>query len=77
MGTITLNLQDEVENQFRTVASLEYGKKKGYLGKAMNQALECWMKKRTKRMDSEALALLEKGFEMGSVKFDRDEVHER
>lgn len=35
------------------------------------------IKKKEKRVDSKALKLLEKGFEMGSLKLDRDELHER
>ena len=77
MGTITINIQDEVEDRFRNIAAVMYGKRKGYLGKAINDALECWIKKKTKRADADALALLEEGIEMGSLKFNREDVHER
>ena len=77
MGTITVNIPDEVEQGFRNAAGVVYGKKKGYLGKAMNQALLHWIKTEKKRADSKALELLDKGFEMGKLKFNRDELHER
>lgn len=77
MGTITVNIKDEVENRFRSVAGVVYGKRKGHLGKAIDEALLCWMKKNEKRADAKALALLEKGFEMGSLRFNRDELYER
>lgn len=77
MGTITVNIQDEVEQGFRNAAGVVYGKKKGCLGKAMNQALLYWVKKEKKRADSKALELLDKGFEMGKLKFNREELHER
>jgi len=77
MGTITVNIRDEVENRFRNLAGVVYGKRKGHLGKAIDEALLYWMKKKGKRADAKALALLEKGFEMGSLRFDRGELHER
>ncbi len=77
MGTITINISDEVENGFRNLAAVMYGKRKDYPGKAINDALVYWINKKVKRADANALALLEEGIEMGSLKFNRNEIHER
>lgn len=75
MGTVTINIKDEIEKRFRKIASLEYGKRKGHLGKALNDALKEWLNKKT--AEAEVIEILEKGIEMGQVKFDREELHER
>jgi len=75
MGTITINIGNETEKEFRKIASLEYGRKKGYLGKALEKALKEWVNKKT--AESRTLELLEEGINMGKIKFDRGELHER
>lgn len=78
MGTITLNLNDKTEQNFRRVAELTFGKFKGSLGKAANIALQQWADKQTKGNEAKMLELLEKGFKMGKLKYaSRDELHER
>ena len=38
--TITVNINEKIENEFREKAALKYGKRKGYLGKAMTEAMD-------------------------------------
>ncbi|MBU2100660.1 hypothetical protein KKG83_04690 [Candidatus Micrarchaeota archaeon] len=78
MGTITLNVEDTVEEKFRKVTALRFGKKKGSLGKAASIAFIQWSDRHTKGSESRMLELLEKGFKMGKLRFkSRDELHER
>ncbi len=77
--TVTLNLQKQVEAQFRTAAAATFGTKKGYLGKAANQALGEWAQKRASRdANLRALKRLEKGFRLGGLTTkNRADWHER
>jgi len=79
MGTITINVNDDVEKQFRVFAREFYPDKKGYLGKAVTCAMQKWMDEISQRKISEReLELLEKGFKMGKIKFkSREELYER
>jgi predicted transcriptional regulator len=68
MGTITINVKDEVENKFRKLASALYSGKKGYLGRAVTEAMEIWIKeKKQKEMAERELRVLDKGFNLGKV----------
>ena len=75
--TITVNVEDDVESEFRRTASRKYGKKKGYLGKAITQAMKEWSRKSSNDLESQFLELLEKGIKMKKWKFNREELHER
>lgn len=75
--TITVNVEETIEKDFRRVASRKYGKKKGYLGRALTQAMQEWAEKREVDVEAEALALLKTGIKMKKWRFDRDELHER
>ena len=79
MGTITINIDNDVEKQFRALAQKIYSKKKGYLGNAVTSAMQKWIDEVTQKQISEReIALLEKGFNMGELKFkSREELHER
>ena len=56
-----------------------YTKKKGYLGNAMTSAMQNWIDEvMQKQISDKEITLLEKGFDMGSLKFNsREELHER
>ena len=43
--TITINLDETIEKRFKERARLKYGNRKGSLAKAMNEALEEWLKR--------------------------------
>jgi len=79
MGTITININDDIEKQFRTLAHEVYNDKKGYLGKAVTCALQKWIDEVTQRQIAEReLKILDKGFDMGKLKFtSREELYER
>lgn len=78
MGTMTINVNDDVEKMFRKVASSVYGKKKGSLGRAISDAMQKWVNDvHQKDIAKNELKLLNTGFSMGKVTFTRDEVHER
>jgi len=78
MGTITLNVKDKTEEKFRMVTELKFGRGKGSLGKAASIALEQWADRQTKGNEARMLELLEKGFQMGKLKYKaRAELHER
>lgn len=79
MGTITINIDNDVERQFRALAQKIYPKKKGYLGNAVTSAMQKWIDDVTQKQISERqIKLLEKGFDMGELKFrSREELYER
>jgi len=79
MGTITVNVKDEVEKEFREVASIVHGGKKGYLGMALTEAMKRWIEeKRQEKISEEALKLLERGFDFGKRLYkDRSDLYER
>lgn len=43
MGTITINIDNDVEKQFRELAQKIYSKKKGYLGNAVTSLMKKWI----------------------------------
>lgn len=76
--TITINVSEETEKEFRKLAKLRYGKRKGALGKAITDAIEALAEKSLYDPDAHALALLKKGFNLGGIKNkDRAKWHER
>ena len=78
MGTITINVNDDVEKMFRDIACATYGKKKGSLGKAVTEAMRSWIDEvRQKEIAKNELKLLDTGFSMGRISVTREEVHER
>ncbi|NJD54415.1 MAG: hypothetical protein FIB07_16320 [Candidatus Methanoperedens sp.] len=79
MGTITVNVKDDVEKDFRKLVRSVYGARKGDLGKALNEAMQKWVyEKRQEKIAQEALKLLELKFDFGKRLYrDRDELYER
>lgn len=77
--TITVNVNAEVEQKFRRTAKAVHGKKKGYLGKALTEAMEKWTEEKQESDAAAAtLSLLDHGIDLGGVKYrHRDELHER
>jgi len=76
--TITVNVEEDVESEFRKEAGRRYGKRKGYLGKAITEAMAEWSRKRNTDLEAQALLLLKKGIKAkGRWKFNREELHER
>ena len=79
MGTMTISIDNDVEQQFRAIAQKIYSKKKGYLGNAVTSAMKKWIDEMTQKQISEReIKLLENGFDMGEFKFkSREELYER
>lgn len=76
MGTITVNINDEVETSFRKKVYRLYGKRKGVLGKALTEAMSEWEMK--KEHFNTCMKLLEGGVDLGKLKYKtRDELHDR
>jgi len=79
MGTITVNVSDDVEKEFRKLVSSIRGARKGELGKALTEAMQKWVyEKKQEKIAQEALKLLDLKFNFGKRLYrDRDELHER
>ncbi len=78
MGTITISVEDETEKLFRKLASAKYGKRKGALGEAVEEAIGLWAEKEKKNAVAKAMELLERGHNGGGLLYkSRDELHER
>lgn len=79
MGTITVNVSDDVEKEFRKLVSSVHGARKGELGKALTEAMQKWVyEKKQEKIAQEALKLLDLKFNFGKRLYrDRDELHER
>ena len=76
MATITINIQESLEKSFRNRVYQVYGKKKGTLGKALSEAMQEWVRK--KDNFDKCMALLDKGVNMGKLKYStRDEIYDR
>lgn len=75
--TITVSVDEEVEKSFREAAGRRYGKRKGYLGKAITEAMKEWSEKSRESAEVKFLDLLEKGAGMKKWKFNREELHDR
>ena len=79
MGTITVGVDDEIEEHFRLTVKRTVGAGKGTLGKAVAEAMEKWAKEKDeKEMRKRALERLERGYSMGKILYkNREELHER
>ncbi len=74
--TITISVQRDVEERFRRLAGTAYGRHKGYLGKAVTEAMQEWERKKMETdVNVRALEMLKKGFKMGKWKFNREELY--
>ena len=76
---ITVSVDAEVEERFRRTAKAVHGKRKGYLGKALTDAMKVWTREREQTDNVAAtLRLLEDGLDIGVERYrSRDELHER
>lgn len=62
MGTITLNIDDDTEKEFRDAVKGKYGIGKGKLGKAAAEAMKKWSGKiEQKKLREEALDIIKNG----------------
>lgn len=79
MGTITINVKEGIEHEFRETVKQDKGLGKGKLGEAITEAMQKWIEeKRQKMIAKEMLSLMKNGFSMGKLKFrSRDELYDR
>ena len=75
MGTMTITVQDDVEEQFRQTAIQLYGQRKGALGEAVTDAMNDWVNK--ENATKTLVKLMEKGFHIGKWSKNRSAWHER
>ena len=76
MGTITVNLPENVEKTFRTRVASVKGMRKGALGEAIAEAMTDWTRKHTHH--DEAMRLLEEGWDGGTFAMpSREDIHDR
>lgn len=77
--TITVNVRADVEEKFRRVAASKHGKKKGYLGRALTEAMEAWAdQEEASGATAQTLRMLRDGLDLGGLKYGhRDELHDR
>lgn len=77
--TLTVNVREDVERRFRRIAASKHGKRKGYLGHALTEAMERWADEEEGADNvAQTLALLDEGFDLGGLKYSRrEELHER
>jgi len=80
MGTITINVKDDVEREFRETVKKELGVGKGKLGNAVEEALKKWIDKQKQREIAESLKeKMRTGlYSVGKGwKFNREEIYDR
>lgn len=77
--TITINVNRKLSKGFRKLAAIKYGKRKGHLGKAIDNAMRIWMaKQESEDVNISAIEELRKGYYLGGIKYkSRSELHER
>lgn len=79
MATITLNVTNEVNDEFRNVVRIKFGEGKGKLGKAIEEAIKIWIsEQKQKELSTKGLALLKEGvWFKKNYKFNREEAYDR
>ncbi len=79
MGTITVNLNDSIEQEFRAVASETFGKGKGHLGRALAEALQNWVcEHKQERIARTGKDIMRHGNVFGKRLYEhREDLHER
>jgi hypothetical protein len=79
MGTITISVDDAVEEKFREVAKRVLGERKGYLGEATTEAMRLYIREKTQEeIARDARMLLEKEYHFGSRRATtRGDLHDR
>lgn len=75
--TVTINIDEELDREFRKKVKQMYGNAKGTLGKAVSDAMEQWISHHPD-YEKKALEHLRKGYNLGGMTYkNRDELYER
>lgn len=79
MGTVTLNVSDEVETIFRKTSKNHFGVGKGKLKQAFEEAIVEWARHKERDAATQKLLdILEKGIPIGFKPYrHRDELYDR
>lgn len=80
MGTITVNVDDAIEKEFRKLVEQYKGGKKGDLGKAVTEAMKKWAdEKKQKEIAERQMERSRKGLYKlpKNWKFNREEIYDR
>ena len=78
MGVVTISVSKEIEEKLRRLAAARFSRRKGYLSKAITEALQEWANKENNLAVTEGLELLKKGKNMGGmVSKKRGDWHKR
>jgi hypothetical protein len=78
MATITLNVTNEVNEEFRRMVKTKLGEGKGKLGRAMEEAIKIWISEQKQKDISERqLKMMKNGiWSAKNFNFNRDEIYE-
>jgi len=79
MATITISVDDDVEKQFRETAKRVIGNRKGFLGRAVTEAMRLWVQEKSQaEIARTALKLMDKEYHLGTRRYSgRKELHDR
>ncbi len=79
MGTITVNVKNDIEKEFRKIVRSVHGTRKGSLGEAITEAMKQWIyEKKQEKIKGEAIRMMEQGFKFGKRLYkNRSELYER
>ncbi|OGY44623.1 MAG: hypothetical protein A2729_03515 [Candidatus Buchananbacteria bacterium RIFCSPHIGHO2_01_FULL_39_14] len=79
MTTITISVDNEIEQQFRKYAQEIYEGKKGFLGDAITQAMKEWLEqKKQQNLAEQAITQWKKGHKLGKLLYTkREELYGR
>jgi hypothetical protein len=79
MATITLNVTNEINNEFRNIVKTKFGEGKGRIGRAIEEAMQIWIfKQKQKELSTKGLSLLKAGiWSKKNYKFNREEAYDR
>ncbi len=79
MGTITISIDDEVEQQFRETVKRVLGDRKGILGRAVTEAMKAWIQEKSQaEIARTALELMDKEYHLGKRRYStRKDLYDR
>ncbi len=79
MATITLNVNNGINNEFRNIVKTKYGDGKGIIGKAVQDALLKWIsEEKQNEISQRQISILRKGvWSLKNYKFNREEIYEK
>tara|TARA_Y100000310_G_scaffold344708_2_gene458942 strand:+ start:363 stop:602 length:240 start_codon:yes stop_codon:yes gene_type:complete len=75
MKTITINIDDKIEKDFRETVKEDRGIGKGKIGAAVSEALQLWIKeKKEEEIAAQQIDIMKKAKSLGKFKFNREKI---